>query len=103
MDVNEIIPTSVVKSDEDFMKFIVTSNNRLGRDQIVGLQKLGVFCRNSILYDPRQEAFRVECLAHWQIPHKVPSPWLELTKANLNCMPGAVLLADNKTFSNVLF
>nr|CAH7758069.1 unnamed protein product [Callosobruchus chinensis] len=74
VDVLEIIPMEIIKSDREFCDYIRQSNNSLGERQIVGLQKLAAFCRNPTLIDMRQDQLRKECLKYWQIPDKPRSP-----------------------------
>lgn len=76
VDINEIVPMSVIGADEVFCDYVTESNNRIGANQVVGLLKLAAFCRNPSLSEPRQEELRVECLKHWRVPDrpKVPLP-----------------------------
>ncbi|KAK4873141.1 hypothetical protein RN001_015170 [Aquatica leii] len=76
IDINEIVPLSIIKSDDDFCEFLTESNNKIGRNQIIGLEKLGVFGRNARLVDPRQDDLRTESLRYWRIPDvpKLPLP-----------------------------
>ncbi|VEN43647.1 unnamed protein product [Callosobruchus maculatus] len=74
VDILEIVPLEIIKSDREFCDYIRQSNNSLGERQIVGLQKLAAFCRDPTLIDVRQEQLRKECLKYWQIPDKPRSP-----------------------------
>ncbi|KAK4874098.1 hypothetical protein RN001_013458 [Aquatica leii] len=76
ININEIVPLSIIKSDDDFCEFLTESNNKIGRNQIIGLEKLGVFGRNARLVDPRQDDLRTESLRYWRIPDvpKLPLP-----------------------------
>ncbi|KAF2902960.1 hypothetical protein ILUMI_03229 [Ignelater luminosus] len=76
LDVNQIVPMSIITANKEFYNYIVDSNNRIGANQIVGLLKLTAFCQNPTLIEPRQEELRVGCLKYWQIPDipKIPLP-----------------------------
>ncbi|KAF5272716.1 hypothetical protein FQA39_LY07743 [Lamprigera yunnana] len=109
IDVNEIVSMSTIKSNEEFCKFLTESNNKIGRRQTVGLVKLGVFCRNPTLVDPRQDELRAECLKYWQIPDKpkIPLPrfttddLLKIAVHNTEFMNvPAIVIADTCTLEN---
>ncbi|KAF5297429.1 hypothetical protein FQR65_LT01360 [Abscondita terminalis] len=83
LDINEVVPISVIEKDEEFCKFLTESNNEIGQNQIVGLKKLGVFGRNPLLIDPRQEELREESLKFWRIPDNPKIPLSKFTPDDL--------------------
>ncbi|XP_066991198.1 cap-specific mRNA (nucleoside-2'-O-)-methyltransferase 1 [Anabrus simplex] len=70
IDIMEVVPLSILKNDENFFNYIVTSNNSLGERQIVNLVKIAAFCRDPSLTESRQAEMRRECLRYWEIPDK---------------------------------
>ncbi|KAL5008105.1 hypothetical protein ScPMuIL_013686 [Solemya velum] len=72
-DVREIVPMDVLENDMDFFEYICTSNNVLGKVQILNLKKIQAFTqkiRNN-LYEARQAEIRKECLMKWKVEDKV--------------------------------
>ncbi|GIY57075.1 cap-specific mRNA [Caerostris extrusa] len=67
-DIIEVVPLNILKENEDFYQYIVTSNDILGANQIVHLDKIRVFAKNVELHEERQSDLRKECLALWKVP-----------------------------------
>ncbi|KAH8244933.1 hypothetical protein KR032_002928 [Drosophila birchii] len=70
-DVLEIFSAKELAEDEDFLRYIIDSNNSIGRKQIVGLQKIAAFAQNTELKETRQSEVRQECLKRWSLPDKL--------------------------------
>lgn len=48
-DILELVPMSVLEADKEFFDYIVSSNNRIGENQIVGLMKIAAYCQDNTL------------------------------------------------------
>ncbi|XP_044272815.1 cap-specific mRNA (nucleoside-2'-O-)-methyltransferase 1 isoform X2 [Tribolium madens] len=83
LDVTEIVPLSVLKSDHNFYSYVCNSNNRIAKNQTKNLQKLAAFCRNPLLTEYRQEQLRKQCLDYWKIPDKPKVPLPRYTTEDL--------------------
>lgn len=70
-DVQEIFDAKELAADEDFLRYIIDSNNAIGKKQIVGLQKIAAFAQNPELKETRQSEVRQECLKRWNLPDKL--------------------------------
>lgn len=70
-DVLEIVDIDVMSQDEQFLEYIKQSNDSIGRNQIIGLQKITAFCNNPQLKETRQSEFRKKCLDLWNLPDKL--------------------------------
>lgn len=70
-DVTHIVSLSVLKSDENFFKYIKESNEKIGKIQCVNLKKIQAFASNKSLYDTRQADLFDECLKYWKIPSNI--------------------------------
>ncbi|GFS91353.1 cap-specific mRNA [Nephila pilipes] len=70
VDVAEVVPLNILKGDEEFYNYIVESNDKLGTNQIIHLDKIRVFAQNVNLHETRQSDIRKECLALWGVPDK---------------------------------
>ncbi|KAB0797706.1 hypothetical protein PPYR_08699 [Photinus pyralis] len=69
VDVNGIVPLTLLKGDEEFFDYIEDSNNRIGEQQIAALRNLEKYYHNPELYYPtHQERLRLQCLKYWNIP-----------------------------------
>ncbi|CAG9797812.1 unnamed protein product [Chironomus riparius] len=68
MDVLELVPFDVIKSDKEFYDYIYNSNNIIGKNQIVGLNKIAAYCHDSTLVETRQADIRKQCLKLWNLP-----------------------------------
>ncbi|CAL1265972.1 unnamed protein product [Larinioides sclopetarius] len=80
-DIVEVVPLEVLKENEEFYDYIVTSNDKLGTNQIIHLDKIRVFAQNTNLHEEKQSDIRKECLALWKVPDKARS-------APPRCEPG---------------
>lgn len=69
LDVNEIVPFSVLQRDEVFMEYIIKSNNKLVVRQRVYLEKYKSFAKNLNQIDRDQGKLREECMEYWMIPN----------------------------------
>ena len=63
-DVLEIVPDELLQADKHFFEYIVESNNQIGRNQVVGLEKIAAFYRNRNLLERRQAEVRRESLGN---------------------------------------
>ncbi|XP_037725973.1 cap-specific mRNA (nucleoside-2'-O-)-methyltransferase 1 [Drosophila subpulchrella] len=70
-DVLEIFDANELAEDEDFLRYIIDSNNAIGRKQIVGLRKIAAFAQNPELKEAKQSEVRQECLKRWGLPDKL--------------------------------
>ncbi|KAI0211494.1 Cap-specific mRNA (nucleoside-2'-O-)-methyltransferase 1 [Lamellibrachia satsuma] len=70
-DLVQVVPLELLHGDDNFFEYILTSNERLGHTQVIGLSKIQAFCKNNNLHDPRQAEMREECLKLWKIPDEV--------------------------------
>lgn len=71
-------------------------NFRIGKKQIKALHKLGHFCKNPSVYDPRQTEIRTKCLQYWQIPDEQKTFVIHPT-------PDDILLNYVKNPGNVIY
>ncbi|EDV34774.1 uncharacterized protein Dana_GF21495 [Drosophila ananassae] len=71
LDILEIFDANELAEDEDFLRYIIDSNNSIGKKQIVGLQKIAAFAQNPDLKETRQSEVRQECLKRWGLPDKL--------------------------------
>lgn len=69
-DVIEIVPLDILEADTAFVTYLRTSNDALGRKQIIGLLKIAAFCERPALIETRQAEMRKECLKYWDVPDK---------------------------------
>lgn len=68
-DIVNVVPLNVMKADILFFEYICRSNNKIGRDQILGLNKIAAFCKDTSLTEKRrQEQIRLDCLRAWKLP-----------------------------------
>ena len=67
-DINEVVPFEILNDDIAFREYIVNSNNKIGRRQILFLSKVKAFAENQELNELRQGELRRECLRYWKIP-----------------------------------
>lgn len=70
-DISEIVPLAVLKNDEPFYEYICSSNDSLGRLQILNLKKIRAFTQNTNLYETRQNEVRTTLLKKWQVDDAV--------------------------------
>ncbi|XP_015110560.1 cap-specific mRNA (nucleoside-2'-O-)-methyltransferase 1 [Diachasma alloeum] len=67
-DVTELVPLELLQDADRFHKYICSSNNTLGRKQVVGLLKIAAYCEDPHLFETKQAQMRKECLEHWNLP-----------------------------------
>ncbi|CAB3366609.1 Hypothetical predicted protein [Cloeon dipterum] len=65
-----LVPEDVIAGDKELVDYLTTSNNDLGRRQVVSLNKIKAFCQDSTLCEPRQAEMRKRCLNLWCIPEE---------------------------------
>jgi cap1 methyltransferase len=70
VDVNEIVPLSLMLRDEKFTEYLKESNNALGERQVIGLAKIAAFCKDPHLREDRQAEIKEQCLDFWKIPNE---------------------------------
>lgn len=70
-DVTEIVDNDVLFGYNEFVHYIINSNNTIGKNQIIGLKKIAAFCKNPNLKETRQIEFRKKCLELWNLPDKL--------------------------------
>lgn len=71
LDVLEIFNREQMHQDEQFIRYIIESNNTIGNTQIVGLRKIAAFAQNLELKEVRQSEVRQDCLKTWGLPDKL--------------------------------
>ncbi|XP_054162326.1 cap-specific mRNA (nucleoside-2'-O-)-methyltransferase 1-like [Oppia nitens] len=71
-DIIELVPMDVLKRDQTFLKYIINSNDSIGRRQILFLSKVKAFAENPQL-DYSQSELRKECLKYWDVEVKARS------------------------------
>ncbi|EFN70766.1 Uncharacterized protein KIAA0082-like protein [Camponotus floridanus] len=69
-DVIQLVPLDVLEADKAFVTYLRSSNNALGKKQIIGLLKIAAFCEDPMLTEPKQADMRKECLNYWDISDK---------------------------------
>jgi len=69
-DVIQLVPLDVLEADKAFVTYLRSSNNALGKKQIIGLLKIAAFCEDPMLTEPKQADMRKECLNYWDISNK---------------------------------
>lgn len=69
-DVLQIVPLDVLEADKAFVSYLRSSNDALGKKQIIGLLKIAAFCEDPILTEPKQADMRKECLSYWKVLDK---------------------------------
>lgn len=67
-DVVSIVPLEIMKEDKGFFDYVVSSNNKIGKQQIIALQKVITYCRDTSLEEFRQGDLRKNCLEYWNVP-----------------------------------
>lgn len=70
-DVRELVALDVIYRDKEFVDYITESNNRFGRNQIIGLIKIAGYCQKPDLKEHRQAECRRKCLELWKLPDKM--------------------------------
>ncbi|XP_070161216.1 cap-specific mRNA (nucleoside-2'-O-)-methyltransferase 1-like [Polyergus mexicanus] len=69
-DIIQLVPLDVLEADKAFVSYLRSSNDTLGKKQIIGLLKIAAFCEDPMLTEPKQADMRKECLNYWNIPDK---------------------------------
>eukprot|EP00116_Pleurobrachia_bachei_P008171 sb/3468433/ len=69
-DVQHVVPESHYLSDADFCRYVSTSNDTIGENQLYNLQKLRAYVRNPNLRVSNQNEIREVCLRKWDIPNE---------------------------------
>ncbi|KAL6432348.1 hypothetical protein ACFW04_006756 [Cataglyphis niger] len=69
-DIIQLVPLDVLEADKAFISYLRSSNDALGKKQIIGLLKIAAFCEDPMLTEPKQADMRKECLNYWNIPDK---------------------------------
>ncbi|XP_011632291.1 cap-specific mRNA (nucleoside-2'-O-)-methyltransferase 1 isoform X1 [Pogonomyrmex barbatus] len=69
-DVLELVPLSILEADVEFIKYLKTSNDNLGKKQITNLLKIAAFCEDPTLTESKQADMRKECLKYWNLQDK---------------------------------
>ncbi|XP_063993658.1 cap-specific mRNA (nucleoside-2'-O-)-methyltransferase 1-like isoform X2 [Diachasmimorpha longicaudata] len=67
-DIRELVPVELLQDADSFYNYICSSNNVLGRKQVMGLLKIAAFAENRHLSEPKQTQMRKECLEYWNLP-----------------------------------
>lgn len=70
-DITELVPFDVIRSDEEFFRYICDSNETIGQNQVAALMKIAHYSKDTKLREPRQEELKVDSLAVWQIPNQM--------------------------------
>ncbi|XP_072753368.1 cap-specific mRNA (nucleoside-2'-O-)-methyltransferase 1 [Anoplolepis gracilipes] len=69
-DIIQLVPLDILEADKAFVTYLRSSNDILGKKQIMGLLKIAAFCEDPMLTEPKQADMRKECLNYWKIPNK---------------------------------
>lgn len=72
-DILEVVPLSILKGNQVFFNYIVNSNNTLGENQIIHLNRIKQFKEKPERHDDRQGEIRKACLQLWKVPDQVRS------------------------------
>ncbi|CAN7937793.1 unnamed protein product, partial [Ixodes hexagonus] len=72
-DIVEVVPLEILNDDDRFFNYVLNSNNRLGKAQVLHLSKIRAFAQNNELYEQRQSNLRKESLKLWKVPDQVRS------------------------------
>uniref|UniRef100_A0A6A7FUP5 Cap-specific mRNA (nucleoside-2'-O-)-methyltransferase 1 n=2 Tax=Hirondellea gigas TaxID=1518452 RepID=A0A6A7FUP5_9CRUS len=67
-DVVQIVPPEVIAHDTNFFNYITHSNDTIGRNQTISLQKIRLFAEDPSQVESRQGTLRSLCLKLWQVP-----------------------------------
>ncbi|KAK3921395.1 Cap-specific mRNA (nucleoside-2'-O-)-methyltransferase 1 [Frankliniella fusca] len=67
-DVTSVVPLNIIKEDKAFFDYVLDSNYSIGYNQIVALQKVIAFCRDTSLEELKQGDLRKKCLDYWRVP-----------------------------------
>ncbi|XP_063994561.1 cap-specific mRNA (nucleoside-2'-O-)-methyltransferase 1-like [Diachasmimorpha longicaudata] len=67
-DIRELVPVELLQDADSFYNYICSSNNDLGRKQVMGLLKIAAFAENRNLSEPKQTQMKKECLEYWHLP-----------------------------------
>lgn len=67
-DIVNIVPLEIMKEDKAFFEYIVNSNNKIGKKQIIALVKVIAYCRDTSLEEIKQGDLRKKCLDYWGVP-----------------------------------
>ncbi|XP_070494607.1 cap-specific mRNA (nucleoside-2'-O-)-methyltransferase 1-like [Chironomus tepperi] len=70
-DVLELVPFEVIKNDKQFFDYICNSNNSIGKNQTIGLNKIAAYCHDSTLVETRQYEIKQQCLKLWKLTDDV--------------------------------
>lgn len=73
LDIVEVVPLEILNDDDRFFNYVLNSNNRLGKAQVVHLEKIRAFAQNNELHEDRQSNLRKESLKLWKVPDQVRS------------------------------
>lgn len=70
-DVNEIVPLHILKEDEEFLSYMIESNERIGRQQFNALKKLRGYVQDTTLMGPYDQGdVKKKCLKQWKVPEQ---------------------------------
>ncbi|XP_062406548.1 cap-specific mRNA (nucleoside-2'-O-)-methyltransferase 1 [Sardina pilchardus] len=70
LDVNEVVPLDIIRSDTDFFHHMIHSNENHCAVQVKALAKIHAFVLDNTLSETRQADIRKECFKAWGIPDK---------------------------------
>lgn len=71
LDIMELVPYPILRSDEKFFNYIFESNNTIGNNQTIGLMKIAAYCKDDTLIETRQSEFKTESLRIWKLPNQM--------------------------------
>lgn len=67
-DVVDLVPMEILLEDDKFYDYLKSSNEDLGKKQIVGLLKIAAYAEDKQLVETRQKEMSQECLEYWGLP-----------------------------------
>lgn len=70
-DITELVPFDVMRDDDLFFNYVYESNNIIGQNQAIALMKIAHYCKDTNLRDTRQEQYKIDSLAIWQLPNQM--------------------------------
>ncbi|KAG9431860.1 cap-specific mRNA (nucleoside-2'-O-)-methyltransferase 1 [Apis mellifera carnica] len=95
-DVIQLVSFDELEKEKQFLQYLRTSNEYLGKKQIIGLCKIAAFCEDNTLVETKQADMRKECLAYWKLPDEsrtIPKHMKPKDKLN-------ILVKDSTFLSN---
>ncbi|CAO1336556.1 unnamed protein product [Diamesa serratosioi] len=75
----QLVSKEVLKKDKAFQKYILNSNNIIGKQQFIAWKKIVAFHNDPELVEDRQSSIKTQCIQLWDIKEKARIPPANMT------------------------